>query len=386
MSIWVVPADRDHGVLARREGRVLRPGGRQALPAPDVLRGARGGEAPVSDAADLRAAARRRRARARPAAERVVRARARARGGPRAHEHRARPPRPGPRAARPRRRAGGRGPRRGRPRLPARRPRVPQRAHRRAAQRRLRPHDRAPAPVLDLPARALRPPAATPPTRSSPASPPRRSRRSRTTATTRASGRCASGDGTEESQRRMQEGDRLDVAAAAELFEHDALTERLVAEGIAVDARELRPAWEHYVGARARRGDARPSRRRRARRPAGARRRHGEAFGHMLAVMQSVAPRVPGGDVVRTGRRAARAWSPRSRTRRSPCSRSRTSGSCAASRRRRRAPASHAHADVLRLPGDRPDPRRGRVARDGRGLRRRRGRACSSSRRGRRAG
>ena len=56
-----------------------------------------------------------------------------------------------------RRRAGGRRPRRGRPRLPARRTRVPQRAPRRAAERRLRAHDRPSAALLDVPARAVRP-------------------------------------------------------------------------------------------------------------------------------------------------------------------------------------------------------------------------------------
>ena len=39
----------------RRAGRVLRPGGRQDLPAPDVLRRARGGRVPVSDAVTDRA-------------------------------------------------------------------------------------------------------------------------------------------------------------------------------------------------------------------------------------------------------------------------------------------------------------------------------------------
>ena len=33
VSIWVVPVERDHRVVAGREGRVLRPGGRQAVPA-----------------------------------------------------------------------------------------------------------------------------------------------------------------------------------------------------------------------------------------------------------------------------------------------------------------------------------------------------------------
>ena len=56
VSLWVVPAADDHGVEPGREGRVLRPGRRQGLPAPDVLRHPRRGGAPVSairSAADL---------------------------------------------------------------------------------------------------------------------------------------------------------------------------------------------------------------------------------------------------------------------------------------------------------------------------------------------
>ena len=43
VSIWVVPAARDHRVQPGREGRLLRPGRRQDLPAPHLLRGARRG-------------------------------------------------------------------------------------------------------------------------------------------------------------------------------------------------------------------------------------------------------------------------------------------------------------------------------------------------------
>ena len=48
VSLWVVRGRRHRGVEPRREGRVLRPGRRQDLPAPDVLRRPRGGGAPVS--------------------------------------------------------------------------------------------------------------------------------------------------------------------------------------------------------------------------------------------------------------------------------------------------------------------------------------------------
>ncbi len=101
------------------------------------------------------------------------------------------------------------------------------------------------------------------------------------------------GDGTEESHRRMQEGIDWMSPLAAELFEHDELAERLVAQGIAADARELRPGWEHYVtgvlqeatltwpdtahaGTGGRQGV------------------HSEALGHMLAVMQSTHRAHPG--------------------------------------------------------------------------------------------
>ena len=48
VSIWVVPVLRHRGQHPRRAGLVLRPGRRQDLPAPDVLRRPRGGGAPVS--------------------------------------------------------------------------------------------------------------------------------------------------------------------------------------------------------------------------------------------------------------------------------------------------------------------------------------------------
>ena len=101
------------------------------------------------------------------------------------------------------------------------------------------------------------------------------------------------GDGTEESHRRMQEGIDWMWPLAAELFEHDALAERLVAEGIAADARELRPAWEHYVG-----GVLEEATLERPDTPyaatGGRRGEHSEALGHLLAVMQSTHRAYPG--------------------------------------------------------------------------------------------
>jgi ring-1,2-phenylacetyl-CoA epoxidase subunit PaaC len=101
------------------------------------------------------------------------------------------------------------------------------------------------------------------------------------------------GDGTEESHRRMQEGVDWMWPLAAELFEHDALAERLVAEGIAADARELRPAWEHYVGAVLEEATlAIPETSYAA--TGGRRGEHSEALGHLLAVMQSTHRAYPG--------------------------------------------------------------------------------------------
>jgi ring-1,2-phenylacetyl-CoA epoxidase subunit PaaC len=101
------------------------------------------------------------------------------------------------------------------------------------------------------------------------------------------------GDGTEESHRRMQEGIDWMWPLAAELFEHDELTARLVARGVAADARELRPGWEHVVrGVLAEATLAVPET---TYAPTGGRRgRHSEALGHMLAVMQSTHRAHPG--------------------------------------------------------------------------------------------
>ena len=138
---------RDRRVQPGREGLVLRPGRRQGLPAPDVLRRSRPRCSTCDDAAlgdatyalrlgdDALVLAHR-------LGEWITNAPA-ARGGRRARQHRPRPARAGPDPADLRRRGGGRGPHRGRPRLPARRARVPQRAPRRAAQRGLR-GDRSP--------------------------------------------------------------------------------------------------------------------------------------------------------------------------------------------------------------------------------------------------
>jgi ring-1,2-phenylacetyl-CoA epoxidase subunit PaaC len=101
------------------------------------------------------------------------------------------------------------------------------------------------------------------------------------------------GDGTEESHRRMQDGIDWMWPLAGELFEHDELAERLVREGIAVDARTLRPAWDHFVATVLEEATLAVPETDFA--PTGGRRGlHGEALGQMLAVMQSTHRAHPG--------------------------------------------------------------------------------------------
>eukprot|EP00918_Siedleckia_nematoides_P061870 GHVU01134978.1.p1 GENE.GHVU01134978.1~~GHVU01134978.1.p1 ORF type:complete len:256 (+),score=21.62 GHVU01134978.1:380-1147(+) len=57
------------------------------------------------------------------------------------------------------------------------------------------------------------------------------------------------GDGTEESQRRLQTGFDAIWGYIPEMFEQDDIEEKLVALGIAVDTKELKPKWEKQIGA-----------------------------------------------------------------------------------------------------------------------------------------
>jgi ring-1,2-phenylacetyl-CoA epoxidase subunit PaaC len=101
------------------------------------------------------------------------------------------------------------------------------------------------------------------------------------------------GDGTDESHARMQRALERLWPYADELFEPDALTDRLAAEGVAVDPAALRPAWEAFVlDALARatltppQGDWRPS--------GGRAGRHEEALGFLLAELQHLHRSHPG--------------------------------------------------------------------------------------------
>lgn len=101
------------------------------------------------------------------------------------------------------------------------------------------------------------------------------------------------GDGTDESRARMQAGLRRIWPYAAELFEADALTGRLVAAGVAVDPASLEPLWDERVEAIL--GAATLARPQTSWRPTGARAGlHGEALGFLLAEMQSLHRSLPG--------------------------------------------------------------------------------------------
>ena len=101
------------------------------------------------------------------------------------------------------------------------------------------------------------------------------------------------GDGTEESHRRAQQGLDDVWPYTAELFETDALLERLVARGIAADPACLRPAWDSVVAEALREAtleipDA-------TWRPTGGRTgRHLTSFGYLLAELQHLHRSHPG--------------------------------------------------------------------------------------------
>ncbi|MFN8574226.1 MAG: 1,2-phenylacetyl-CoA epoxidase subunit PaaC [Gemmatimonadaceae bacterium] len=101
------------------------------------------------------------------------------------------------------------------------------------------------------------------------------------------------GDGTEESHRRAQVALDDLWRYTGELFEHDAVEQRLVGRQLAVDASALRDAWRTQVAAVVERATLKL--------PAdafmqtgGRSGRHTEHLGHMLAEMQIVARSFPG--------------------------------------------------------------------------------------------
>jgi ring-1,2-phenylacetyl-CoA epoxidase subunit PaaC len=101
------------------------------------------------------------------------------------------------------------------------------------------------------------------------------------------------GDGTDESRRRTRAALERLWPYAAELFESDELTDRLTAAGIAVDPADLRDGWETFV--RSVLAQATLEVPATTWQPSGGRRgRHTEAFGYLLAEMQSLHRTYPG--------------------------------------------------------------------------------------------
>lgn len=101
------------------------------------------------------------------------------------------------------------------------------------------------------------------------------------------------GDGTAESHRRMQDGLDAVWPHAAELFERDALLDRLVERGIAADPDLLEPPWRTAVEAVV--AEATLTLPETTWRPTGGRSgRHTTGFGYLLAEMQHLHRSHPG--------------------------------------------------------------------------------------------
>ena len=96
------------------------------------------------------------------------------------------------------------------------------------------------------------------------------------------------GDGTEESHRRMQAGIERVWPHVDEMFRSDPLEQALAADGLAVDARDLRSGWDSYVGAVLR--EATLTRPQTWTAPGGGRQGlHTEQLGYLLGEMQYLA-------------------------------------------------------------------------------------------------
>jgi ring-1,2-phenylacetyl-CoA epoxidase subunit PaaC len=102
------------------------------------------------------------------------------------------------------------------------------------------------------------------------------------------------GDGTEESHRRMQRGlDRL-WPYTFELFELDETSNRLAAQGVAVDVQKLREPWSDHVTSVLGRATLSPPEETTWRPTGGRSGIHTESLGHMLAEMQNLHRAHPG--------------------------------------------------------------------------------------------
>lgn len=101
------------------------------------------------------------------------------------------------------------------------------------------------------------------------------------------------GDGTAESHTRMQAGLEALWPFTAELFERDALSERLHSAGIAPDPATLRPGWDATIGVVLQ--EATLTRPTTSWAPGGGRRgQHTEAMGYLLAELQHLHRSHPG--------------------------------------------------------------------------------------------
>lgn len=101
------------------------------------------------------------------------------------------------------------------------------------------------------------------------------------------------GDGTEESHRRVQASLERAWRYTGELFDHDALEERLVAQGIAADSSAVRAEWDRQLQEVLALATLRAPTDGHVQR-GGRRGRHTEHLGHLLAEMQIVARSHPG--------------------------------------------------------------------------------------------
>ena len=101
------------------------------------------------------------------------------------------------------------------------------------------------------------------------------------------------GDGTEESHRRMQAGLEQVWPFAEEMFATDELTDRLSKAGVGVDPSGLRAEWDEYLDRVL--SEATLERPETEWHPSGGRDGvHGEAFGYLIAEMQSLHRSFPG--------------------------------------------------------------------------------------------
>jgi ring-1,2-phenylacetyl-CoA epoxidase subunit PaaC len=102
------------------------------------------------------------------------------------------------------------------------------------------------------------------------------------------------GDGTAESQRRMQEAVDTLWTYSGELFATDETDHAMIAAGIGADAAAIRPQWEHIIDSVLAEATLKKPAAGRWMSTGGRRGQHTEHLGHMLAEMQSLHRAYPG--------------------------------------------------------------------------------------------